>query len=271
MENQDLQRLLAAAGYYSGALDGIVGQKTLAGVDQVLDRRRGECVTDPGSWTPERRRVGAAQLILKHAGFSPGAIDGYYGNQTAGALLEWRHQQTYGKPLELDRRPVAPTLAQATRFPTQAECTKFYGRPGDEVEKQLVAVDLPFAMRIDWNLAQAVKTVRLHQKCADSAKAAMAAILSHYGLSRLQELGLDRNAGTYVNRPMRGGSSPSMHAFGAAWDFYAAPNGLTTRCPQALFCKADYKAFFDIWEAHGWVSLGRAIGRDWMHVQAARL
>ena len=46
---------------------------------------------------------------------------------------------------------------------------------------------------------------------------------------------------------------------------------MTTRCPQALFCGHEYRKFFDICEAHGWLSLGRAIGRDWMHVQAATL
>ena len=62
-----------------------------------------------------------------------------------------------------------------------------------------------------------------------------------------------------------------MHAYGCAIDHYAAPNGLTTRAPQALFSGKDYVEFFDIWESFGWVSLGRAIGRDWMHIQAARL
>lgn len=267
-----IQRLLAAAKYYDGAIDGIFGPKSLGGINNILARRGGEATTNPARWSGDRRAIGAAQLILKYAGHSPGAIDGYWGNATEGAYLEWEHFVTYGKKLVLD---VTPTGAQkkASPFPTQAQCTAFYGAPGvgGAAERQLIMVDLPYAMRIDWNLGQKSVRVRLHQKCADSALKAMREILGHYGEDRLRKLGLDRNAGTYEPRRMRGGANWSMHAYGCAWDFYAAPNGLTTRCPQALFCGEEYKAFFDIWEANGWTSLGRAIGRDWMHVQAASL
>jgi hypothetical protein len=33
----------------------------------------------------------------------------------------------------------------------------------------------------------------------------------------------------------------------------------------------EYAPFLDLWEAEGFVSLGRARNFDWMHVQAARL
>jgi hypothetical protein len=99
----------------------------------------------------------------------------------------------------------------------------------------------------------------------------MTKALQHYGYPKIQELGLNRFAGSYNHRKMRGGSSWSMHAYGCAIDFYAEPNGLRTRCPDALFCGQDYIAWFDIWESVGWTSLGRAIGRDWMHIQAASM
>lgn len=270
MTPTDVQRLLAAAGYYRGAIDGVVAQQTLAAVDRLLAARAAECSSDPARWSPKRRLVGAGQLVLKHAGYPVGTIDGYAGNQTAGALMAWNQQQATGKPLVLDRAPTGATIS-AIRFPRQAECDAFYGKPGAAVQAQLVMVDLPFPMRIDWNLGQTTRRAQLHRKCADSAVAALRAIVAHYGEARLRSLGLDRHAGTYNHRRMRGGSAWSMHAYGCAWDFYAAPNGLTTRCPQALFCREEYRAFFDIWEVHGWISLGRAIGRDWMHVQAARL
>lgn len=111
----------------------------------------------------------------------------------------------------------------------------------------------------------------IHEKCADSAERALREIAKNYTLPTLQRLGLDRFAGSYNHRKMRGGDSWSMHAYGCAIDFYAAPNGLRTPCPTALFCGEEYKTFFDIWEAEGWTSLGRAINRDWMHIQAARL
>lgn len=273
MTNADIQRLLAAAGYYNGAIDGILGPVSRRGIDAILDRRKSEASSDPSRWSQQRRAVGAAQLILKHAGYPVGAIDGYVGNLTRTAFLLWNSAQAGIKvDLSIPTVTPAPTNAQ-NNFPRQSGVNQFYGTPGPggTVERNLVMMDLPVAMRIDWNLNQRSTRVQLHSKCVPSARAAMEEILRHYGEARWRQLGLDRNAGTYNPRKMRGSNSWSMHAYGCAWDFYAAPNGLTTRCPQALFCKEDYKAFFDIWERHGWLSLGRAIGRDWMHIQAARL
>lgn len=268
--NADIQRLLAAGGYYTGAIDGILGAKSRTAIDAILGRRASDCSTNPARWSQDRRAIGAAQLILKYAGYSPGSVDGYWGNGTQGAYLEWSTKILTGKDLVLDRTPIAKPVASP--FPRQANLNSFYGTPDTKaLTSQLVMVDLPFRMRIDWNLSQTTTRVQLHKKCADSAHAAMTDILREYGEARLREYGLDRNAGTYNSRKMRGGTSWSLHAYGAAWDFYAGMNGLTTRCPQALFCKPEYKTFFDIWEAHGWTSLGRAIGRDWMHVQAASL
>jgi hypothetical protein len=83
--------------------------------------------------------------------------------------------------------------------------------------------------------------------------------------------GIDRYAGAYTHRKMRGGSNWSMHAFGCAIDFYAEPNGLRTRCPQDLFCGSDYKDFLDIMEAHEWLPAIRLWGADAMHFQRARI
>jgi hypothetical protein len=126
-------------------------------------------------------------------------------------------------------------------------------------------------MRLDYDMSTVVTRIRLHEECALSAKEALTEIYFSYGEDDLVRLGLNRLAGGYMHRRMRGGSAWSMHAYGCAIDFFAGPNGLTTRCPTALFCGREYVKFFDIWEKHGWVSLGREIGRDWMHVQAARL
>lgn len=268
MTPTDVQRLLAAAGYYRGAPDGVIGQQTLAAVERLLSARASECSTDPARWTPKRRLIGAGQLVLKHAGYPVGAIDGYVGNQTTGAFLQWSHQQTYGRPLEIDTTPTGYRPAALSTFPKQGQALAFFGQPGAAIERQIVNVPIPVYLRIDYNLAQRRAHLRLHQKCAKSAETAMERIVRHYGEAEWRRLGLDRFAGDYVHRNIRGGSNWSQHAFAGALDFYAGPNGLTTRCPQALFCRDEYKAFFDIWETVGWTSLGRAIGRDWMHVQA---
>lgn len=269
MNNEAIQRLLTAAGYYNGGIDGKLGDKSLTAIEKLLTSRRNECVTDPRKWSAKRRAIGAAQLVLKHAGFEPGVIDGYAGANTIEALRAWDYYQLHGKREVVTRKPIAPSVK--TKFPKQSQVGTFYGKPGSAIEKQLVYITLPFRMRIDYKLSQTTNRLRFHAKCADSALAAWTAVHANYGYARMKQLGLDRNAGTYSHRRMRGGTSWSMHAYGCAQDIYAGPNMLRVRCPEALFCKPEYKDFFDIWEAHGWTSLGRAIGHDWMHVQAASL
>lgn len=269
---KDVQRLLAAANYYTGGIDGSYGPKTQAAVDRVVNAHAADCVSNPTRWSTARRSAAAAQLVLKYAGYEPGSIDGYWGNNTEEALRAFDYERATGKREEVirDTRPgYTPVIGE---FPSQAGCSSFYGSPGSSaLIARLSMFTLPVAMRLDWSLSTKTTKVQLHDKCGDSAMAAMEEILRHYGEARWRQLGLDRNAGTYNLRKMRGGTSWSMHAYGCAWDFYAQPNGLRVRCPQALFCGEDYKPFFDIWEAHGWTSLGRAIGRDWMHVQAASI
>lgn len=273
MDIRSAQRLLLAAGYYKGGIDGQAGPKTWEAVDKVISRHAGTAILPitAARWSKQRRMIAAAQIVLHFAGYEPGNIDGYAGHNTMNALRAWDHFQTTGKKEELPKNPVI-VLPTPKIFPLQRDCPTFYGRAmTKEVRDQLVQIDLPFPMRLDWNLGQTVRKMTLHAKCADSASRAYSRILARYGYERLRELGLDRFAGSYAERKMRGSDAVSMHAYGCAIDHYAGPNGLTTRCPTALFCGKDYAGFFDIWQEFGWVSLGRAIGRDWMHVQAARL
>lgn len=272
MDVRSAQRVLLAAGYYKGGVDGIAGPKTREAVDKLINKYAG---TDrlpmaAARWPEHRKMVAAVQIVLDFAGHSPGVADGLAGHNTMNALREWDHMQATGSPEVIPKVPTSPKPSQSP-FPLQKDCPTFYGTPGPAIEKNLVIIETKFMMRLDYDLKTKTRKIRLHKKCADSADAAMDDILEHYGEKRLVELGLDRFAGSYMHRKMRGSNTWSMHAYGCAIDFYAGQNGLTTRCPDALFCGKNYDAFFDIWESHGWVSLGREIGRDWMHVQAARL
>lgn len=268
MTKEAVQRLLAAAGYYKGGIDGDIGEKSLTAIDKVL---RNSGPPEAIKWAQYRRVTAAAQLILNAAGYNAGDVDGYAGHNTIEALRAWEYEQVNKRREVVDRTPAPGYVPAKGAFPAQAQCATFYGTPGDAIKRQLVTIEMPIAFRIDYALHQKTKSFVFHKKCADSAKAVWEQVIRHYGETRLRALGLDRQAGTYNHRLMRGGTAWSMHAYGCAQDVYAAPNGLRVRCPKALFCGEDYKAFFDIWEAHGWTSLGRAIGRDWMHVQAARL
>jgi hypothetical protein len=106
---------------------------------------------------------------------------------------------------------------------------------------------------------------------ADSASRAFDKILSEYGQEGIKEIGVDIFGGSLNVRRMRGGSRYSMHSWAIAIDFDPERNQLRWNRPKARLSHADCNRFWEIWEAEGWVSLGRARDFDWQHVQAARL
>ncbi|MFA1621239.1 hypothetical protein ACDY96_00045 [Rhizobium mongolense] len=82
--------------------------------------------------------------------------------------------------------------------------------------------------------------------------------LAHYGAADVSRLALDIFGGCYNYRPMRGGKSWSMHAFGIAVDLDPENNQLKWTEAKAKFTKADYVPFWNFVESEGAVSLGRA-------------
>ena len=98
----------------------------------------------------------------------------------------------------------------------QASLTAYYGKAGDESQLvSLVVSDL--GVRYD---GKDVRTIRCHHKVAPSL---------HRVLEKLSKTPhawvLKEYAGCYNNRPMRGGSLPSLHARGAAVDLAPSTNG----------------------------------------------
>lgn len=263
----DLQALAKMLGLYKGDVDGKNGPET----KKALDLLTSDFPAAKG-FPSERYLIAAVQSALNKLGYEAGSVDGFAGHNTLNALTAFQTKMQTGKDLVLPREPFNPPRIVNLKFPKQKDVAIFYGIPGPAIEKQLTTVPMPYKMVIDYDLKSTASKLRLHSKCIDSAVGAMNKIFAVYGQDKLDKLGLNRFAGSYMHRKMRGSKDTwSMHAYGCAIDFYAAPNGLTTRCPEALFCRPDYKDFFDIWEEFGWTSLGRAIGRDWMHVQAAYL
>lgn len=149
-------------------------------------------------------------------------------------------------------------------WPTQAGARKFYGAPGTNQ----VLLQLPYRMTYD---GKPVTRMTINAKCAKSAERALAKIAREYSEEDRLKLGLSIFGGCYNNRPMRGGTQLSMHAFACAIDFDPARNQLKWGRDKARLAKPDCEAFWRAWEEEGWVSLGRARNFDWMHVQAARL
>ena len=154
----------------------------------------------------------------------------------------------------------------APTWPRQRDCAAFYGKPGTGH----TMLKLPYPMRLAWDPHVAIRRITIHEKCASSARRVLARTRAHYGMEQICELGLDRFGGCYNNRPMRGGSALSMHAYACAIDFDPARNLLRWSARRARLARSDAVRFWEFWEEEGWVSLGRARDFDWMHVQAAR-
>lgn len=270
----DIQAVLAATTYYRGPVTGAFNADTYKAIAAV-ERTQAKQYKGPVAtlmWI--RRGIMAVQAVLNVWGYEAGAVDGYAGHNTLEALNAWRTKATTGKRPTVRRTASKTYTPDAGSLPRQRDCARFYGTPGKNtgtVRKQLVTTKLPFSLRIDWNIDQRTNKITVHEKCAPSLKAALIEVYEHYGEKRFRELGIDRYAGGYNPRRMRNGRAWSMHAYGCAVDFFARPNGLKTKCPKALFCGPEYKAFLDIMEKHGWLPAIRLWGSDAMHFQRARM
>ncbi len=270
MNRKGVQKLLAVAGAYRGEIDGAIGPKSWAAIREMEQYHGAAYTFNPREAEDQRRIIAAGQAALALMKFEPGAIDGFMGKNTREAFKDFRHMQAWGTN-RLVPREALPLRPAPASIPTQAQVEQVYGRPGPALEKGLVMITLPFRLRIDYNLRQTTNRMRVHPLAAEQLKRALIETHDHYGEERWRALGLDRYAGTYEHRRMRGGSAWSMHAYGIAIDFFTKPNGLKTRCPKALFCGADYQPFLDIMERNEWLPAIRLWGADAMHFQRARL
>lgn len=144
----------------------------------------------------------------------------------------------------------------------QASLQAFYGSPGDE--SQLVNLDVSDlniggkAIKYD---GKVVKTIRCHKKVAASLKRVLAKlVVSHPEI-------VAEYAGVYNNRNMRGGSSPSLHARGAAIDLAPDANGNSTHWPNKATMPFEVMEEF---AREGWLPAGAFWSRDAMHFQATQ-
>jgi len=129
-----------------------------------------------------------------------------------------------------------------------------YGEPGDT--DNLTVIQLPYPMRIAWDLAHTVTKMQCHKLVAEQFKAVFEQLLAHYGLPELQRLEIDLYGGCVNVRKMRGSTTKwSRHSWGIALDLSPTKNGLKTKKPAAQFSKPEYKPMIDIFYANGFVGL----------------
>jgi hypothetical protein len=158
------------------------------------------------------------------------------------------------------QRHLRDLMPKDANWPSQSQAALqgFYGSPGDESK----LVNLPVAgLGVEYD-GKLVKTIRCHERVADSLKRVLEAIASSPQRDILKEF-----AGVYNNRPMRGGSLPSLHARGAAIDLDPDTNRLSQSWPVSATMPLEVMEHF---AAEGWVGLGWLIGRDSMHFQATK-
>lgn len=146
----------------------------------------------------------------------------------------------------------------------QASLKQFYGDPGrGDIAKRLVPIDVS-GLGIQYD-SKPVTRINVHEKCAASLLAALksvAALPDSDGRWTLKQY-----AGVYNHRPMRGGTSWSLHAYGAAIDLAPGTNGLRTHWPTNATMPLDVMVCF---AEQGWKPAGAFWSRDAMHMEATQ-
>lgn len=186
--------------------------------------------------------------IQAHLGVS---ADGIIGPQTLRAISQ------------------ALGIQEIPTWPSQSEVRKgksIFGAPGRE--DSLVSILPAYPLYFE---EQQVRSIRVHRLIAPHVQQALREVLAHYGREEIGRLGLDQYGGCYNYRPTSTGNALSMHAWGIALDFAPRSNGLKVQAPRATLSHPDCEVWWQIWEKHGAVSLGRERNYDWMHLQFARL
>lgn len=148
---------------------------------------------------------------------------------------------------------------------TDSQIIAKYGQPGDPYN--LTVIQLPYRMRIAWDLKTTVTRMQCHKLIAEPILNVFKELLSAYGYEELKRLGIDIFGGCYNFRKMRGGNRWSTHSWAIAIDLDPTRNGLKTKKPKAQFSKPEYQKMIDIFYANGFIGLGPEQDRDWMHFQ----
>lgn len=175
------------------------------------------------------------------------APDGWFGPKSMAALK--RHLNA-----------ISPHLSPAPKASTAA-CTAFFGEPG---KVPIVRIKPPYRMFL-YDGAETIDGIAVHPKCAESLQSIFEALLDLYSTAQTRrEAGIDKFFGSFVNRPQRGGTQPSKHAWAAAIDLDANRNGLHTSWPTKSHMPLQV---IEVFAQHGWINLGTVIGRDAMHFQ----
>jgi hypothetical protein len=180
--------------------------------------------------------------IQKEIGTTPDAI---WGEKSKAACI------TYLRALML-KATTAPSTDQAS-------LTAAYGLPGEVSRHTRIDVS-GLGVKYD---GKDVNSITVNKAAANS----LLAIITDLSKFEDGRAALARYVGVYNNRPMRGGTTPSLHARAAAIDLMPASNGLRTPWPRIATMPFSV---IKVFARHGWKSAGAFWGRDAMHFERTR-
>jgi len=236
-------------------VDGIFGPASIAAAVRHVG-----AIQPAGQMTADRW---ATLVIQDEANLHPAVPhtikeDGWWGPATQDAA-----HRILGHPFARpdDAGATAPTPHCWT--PTDHQMLRKYGHVGT---RQTV-LNLPYPMRLDWDLNTPIHRVTCHTLFAGPLAAALETIRDSYPPEDLRTYGLDRFGGILNVRKKRGGTTWSAHAWGTAIDLWPSANQLHWKKNRAVFARPEYGAMRQAFADAGLMSLGTCFDFDWMHFQ----
>jgi hypothetical protein len=231
---REIQEKLKELGLYTGNVDGLSGPKTIAAI-RAFQRINGL------------------------------TADGKVGPKT----LEKLFVPDLGRDVIPDEPVVKPPAQPSSvwkQWPKEGteSLTRFFGAPGTNI----VSLELPYEMKIAWDLRQKIRKFSCNAKVKDTFEYIFQKVKDTYSEKEIEEIGLNLFGGCLNVRPIRGGTRLSTHAWACAVDISPTKNQLRWGRDKARLAKPDAEEFWKIVESTGCVSLGRTVGWDYMHFQA---